>query len=192
MILVAIGANMSGPFGSALDTVRAVPELLARHNVLPVAASHIYATQPVGVAGQNPYCNSMLSVRSARPPQALLMVLKDIERTAGRTAGLRWGPRVLDLDLIAYHDRVLVPASPPCKSGSKIMRGASEYLILPHPRAHLRPFVMRPLVDIAPNWLHPILRQTSWQIWRRLQFSKPGAVIKDCGPLDIAVPRPDN
>ena len=146
MILVAIGANLPGPDGaSALDTCRrAAAELDALPGLTLKGLSRWYETDPVPPSGQPPYINGVaLLVGAVTDPATLLAALQTIDNAFGRVRGEPNAPRTLDLDIVAIGDWVRTAPDP----------------ILPHPRAHLRGFVLVPLVDVAPNWVHPILRQ---------------------------------
>jgi 2-amino-4-hydroxy-6-hydroxymethyldihydropteridine diphosphokinase len=146
MILVAIGANLPGPDGaSALETCRrAAAELDALPGLALKGLSRWYETDPVPPSGQPPYINGVaLLVGAVSDPALLLAALQTIENVFGRVRGEPNAPRTLDLDIVAIGDLVRTAPDP----------------ILPHPRAHLRGFVLAPLVDVAPNWMHPILRQ---------------------------------
>ncbi|MCF3946865.1 2-amino-4-hydroxy-6-hydroxymethyldihydropteridine diphosphokinase [Acidiphilium sp. AL] len=147
MILIAIGANLPGPDGAsprdtcirALEAVRALPGLEFR------AVSPWYRTTPVPRdASQPDFCNGVARFDVARfagvaEPEALLAALHRIEAEFGRERSVPNAARTLDLDLIDLNG--LVRDAPPP--------------ILPHPRAHLRAFVLRPLLDVAPDWVHP-------------------------------------
>lgn len=148
--LIALGANLPGDFGARfgsgpLATCRAAAVALDR---LPgwrlVALSRWYATTPVpAVAGVPRYVNGMARLATPAPadPWALLAALQAIEAAAGRQRPYPNAPRTLDLDLIALDGLLL----------------ETDRLVLPHPRAHLRRFVLQPLADVAPDWVHPRL-----------------------------------
>ena len=151
MILVSIGANLPGPDGaSPLETCRRAAVAL---DVLPGlrlrALSRWFATAPIlpeGTAeGTQPrYVNGMAHLvmpDGAVDPAALLRHLMSLEAAAGRVRGAPNAPRVLDLDIIAIGDLVRAAPDP----------------VLPHPRAHQRRFVLVPLAEVAPDWIHPVL-----------------------------------
>lgn len=153
MILVALGANLPGPDGRpALETCRAAA---ARLDALPGlrlrALSRWYATAPVPpVPGVPDYVNgvALLEPRrgSAAPdPATLLAALQSAEAAFGRTRPYPDAPRTLDLDLLAMGGTVRHASDP----------------ILPHPRLHLRAFVLAPLCDVAPAWRHPLLGRSA-------------------------------
>jgi len=142
-IIIAIGANLPAPGGNApLATCRAAA---ARIGELPGlrlrAVSRWYATTPVPASDQPDYVNGTALVTGETTPERLLRDLLGIESEFGRVRVARNGARALDLDIIDFGGRVR-PTSDP---------------ILPHPRAHEREFVLRPLADLAPGWVHPVL-----------------------------------
>ena len=108
------------------------------------------------------------------PPPALLGVLKHIERQAGRRGGRPWGTRTLDLDIIDYKGRVMHWAA----GRSGVPRERVRPLVLPHPQIANRPFVLRPLLDVAPNWRHPVLKVSAGELWRRVPKHGQGRVLK--------------
>jgi 2-amino-4-hydroxy-6-hydroxymethyldihydropteridine diphosphokinase len=129
---VAFGANLGEP----VATLRAAAVALAgRPGVELVAGSPIYRTRPIGPPGQPDYANAVGRVETTLAADALLDVLFAVEAAFGRVRDVRWGPRTLDLDLLWYEDTVR----------------EDPRLTLPHPRAHEREFVLRPLCDVAPE-----------------------------------------
>jgi 2-amino-4-hydroxy-6-hydroxymethyldihydropteridine diphosphokinase len=156
VILVAIGANLPGPDGrSALETCRAAAVLLdALPGLWLAALSRWFATAPVPPSAGTPdYVNGVARLR-IRPgaempdPAALLAALQGIEARFGRIRPYPNAPRTLDLDLIAIGATLRDRPDP----------------VLPHPRAHLRAFVLAPLSDVAPGWVHPRSGQTAEQM----------------------------
>lgn len=118
-----------------------------------VAQSRWYATSPIPASDQPDYINGMvrLDALATPDPVAILAGLHAIEARAGRVRGEINAPRVLDLDLVAVDG--LVRDTPP---------------VLPHPRAHQRAFVLCPLRDVAPDWVHPTLGRTAEQLLAEL------------------------
>ncbi len=133
---VALGANLGDP----ATTVRAALGALAN---LPesrvVRSSSLYRTKPVGIADQPEFVNAVAQLETTLRPEALLDQLLDVEQRFGRIRAEKNGPRTLDLDLLLYDDQFL-----------ELPR-----LTLPHPRLHLRAFVLQPLAEIAPNLIIP-------------------------------------
>lgn len=126
---IALGSNLGDRLQHLID---AHNELAAAFTVTAVSA--IYETAPVGGPAQGPYLNAVVVVETGADPLQVLEVCQTIERDHGRERGVRWGPRTLDLDIVAaeepHHD---------------------ERLTIPHPRAAVREFVLRPLCDVWPD-----------------------------------------
>lgn len=146
--LVALGSNLGD---RAAVLAAALRGLAALADGGEVRSSHLYETRPWGIEEQPWFLNSVASFRTDLDPPALLAALQRIERDAGRTEGLRWGPRVLDLDILDM-DGACREADP----------------ILPHPRIAERPFVLVPLCEIDPGWVHPLTGKTAAEMLRDL------------------------
>ncbi|CAH2605016.1 2-amino-4-hydroxy-6-hydroxymethyldihydropteridinepyrophosphokinase [Rhodovastum atsumiense] len=146
MILVAIGANLPDAAGHpALVTCRAAAEALrSLPGLRLVTISSWYRTAPVPPSGQPDYINGVAALEGTIAPATLLEWLQAIEARAGRVRSVPNAARTLDLDIIDLHGEVR-PAPDP---------------VLPHPRAHLRAFVLAPLREVAPDWVHPVLRRS--------------------------------
>ena len=148
LILVAIGANLPGmDGGSPRETCgRALRALAQLPGLQLVAVSRWHDTAPDPPSAQPRYVNGVARLELAREvePEALLAALQAIEQQEGRRRSLPNAARTLDLDLIAFGDRVRAAPDP----------------VLPHPRAHQRGFVLVPLAEVAPGWVHPVLGRT--------------------------------
>lgn len=129
---VALGANLEDP---AAQVRAALEALAALPGVRLIRASSLYRTAPVGVTGQPDYINAVAEVSTDLPPGELLAALFRIEEQFGRERHYRYAPRTLDLDLLLHDELVL----------------HTPDLTLPHPRLHLRAFVLVPLAEIAPD-----------------------------------------
>jgi len=177
MILLAIGANLTGPWGNPAETAAKAVRALNSRGICVTRTSPTYRTAAVGPGRQEPYVNLMVAVETHLPPAALLTVLHRIEAAAGRRRRGRWRARSLDLDLIAYHRLALGWGSDrePCRKGGATPRPGR--LVVPHPRLHLRPFVVRPLIDIAPQWHHPVTGDSARRLWLRLQRQREGRIL---------------
>jgi 2-amino-4-hydroxy-6-hydroxymethyldihydropteridine diphosphokinase len=157
MILVALGSNQSGPWGTPEQTVkRAMLELNSGPIKLKIASSLIQ-TAPFGIINQPSFVNAVACIETALSPHALLRRLHMIERTAGRRRGRRWGPRTLDLDLIDYNSQQITQKG--------LLQKA---LVLPHPGIALRLFVLEPIAEIAPRWKHPVNHKTAVSMIQKL------------------------
>ena len=140
---VALGANLPGPNGEP-------PRMMCEQAILAIAQipslhvevrSRWFSTAPIPAGPQPRYLNAILRLRGHITPEALLTDLQRLEAKAGRLRGDANAARPLDLDIIDMAGLVRTAPDP----------------ILPHPRAHLRAFVLLPLRDVAPNWVHPSL-----------------------------------
>ena len=173
-VLVALGANSPGPWGTPRETIAQALGEMSAANIVVLAVSPLYETAPVGNAKQPPYVNAVASLQTSLPPEALLRVLKAIERRAGRRGGRPWGARTLDIDIVDYAG--LVRNWRGRRGG--FARAGARPLVLPHPLAHERPFVLRPLLDIAPTWRHPALKAQGRALWREASRQIEGRVVK--------------
>ena len=143
MILIGLGANLPSAFGVPAQSLDFALHVMADYDITVEAVSRFWQSAPVPVSDQPFYTNAVARVRTKHKPQELLRILRVIEEDMGRVRTIRNAPRILDLDLLAYGSMVLhTPA-----------------LSLPHPRMHQRGFVLYPLQEIAPNWVHPVLGQ---------------------------------
>jgi 2-amino-4-hydroxy-6-hydroxymethyldihydropteridine diphosphokinase len=173
-ILVGLGSNYPGPWGTSAETIARALGKIERVNIAVNAVSPLYETAAVGRARQFAYINAVALIATSLPPEALLKVLKGIERASGRRGGRPWGPRTLDIDIIDYKGLVRQ-----WRGGRPDFRHAGPRpLVLPHPLAHERPFVLKPLLDIAPDWRHPVLRRSARELWREASNQGQGRVIR--------------
>jgi 2-amino-4-hydroxy-6-hydroxymethyldihydropteridine diphosphokinase len=137
---VGLGANLGDP-ERMLAT--AVEELERLDDVAVLRRSSLYAAAPVGPA-QPEFRNAVVSIATARSPESLLAALLDVERAHGRIRSDRWGPRLLDLDILLWGDRVV----------------DTPGLRIPHPELHRRRFALEPLAELDPGARHPVLQKT--------------------------------
>ena len=139
---VSLGSNLGDRAGFLLLAVRGM--LAAGLDVIRL--SSIYETQPVEYTEQPVFLNLVAELRGSTlptPEQTLARLLR-IEFALGRTRDIRFGPRTIDLDLLLFKDE----------------QRDTEFLTLPHPRLHLRRFVLVPLSELVPNLIHPVLQQS--------------------------------
>ena len=144
---IALGSNRRGRHGPPAATVRAAAAAIGAQRL-----SAVRLTPALGPAGRG-FANAVALVGSGLDPPALLARLKQVELDFGRRGGRRWGPRVLDLDIILWS------------------RGAwgGDGLIVPHPEFRRRNFVLEPLAEVAPEWRDPITGATVRQLLFRLR-----------------------
>jgi 2-amino-4-hydroxy-6-hydroxymethyldihydropteridine diphosphokinase len=137
-VYIALGTNLGDRKSNLRTAIDAMPP-----DVKVVAESHIYETPPWGYEDQPAFLNMVVKAETDLGPEALLKYLKQLEVELGREGNFRWGPRLIDLDILFYDD--LVINTPP--------------LIIPHPRLHERAFVLVPLADISPDFIHPVIEK---------------------------------
>jgi len=128
--VIALGSNLGDRQSiliHAIDSIKLIAEV--------IAVSSFYETNPVGGPDQPNYLNGVVIVNSEKLPEELLKLLQEIENSAGRTREIKWGARTLDLDLISAGE----------------IQMETEFLTLPHPRAHERAFVLQPWIEIEPD-----------------------------------------
>jgi 2-amino-4-hydroxy-6-hydroxymethyldihydropteridine diphosphokinase len=146
MILVGIGSNLaSAQSCTPRATVAAALAALPAVGVGVAAQSSWYLSAPVPPSPQPWFVNGVAALRTALEPVELLARLLAVEGRFGRVRGERNAARILDLDLLDYDGRII----------------DSDSLILPHPRLHLRAFVLVPLAELAPDWRHPRLQRSA-------------------------------
>jgi 2-amino-4-hydroxy-6-hydroxymethyldihydropteridine diphosphokinase len=133
-IYLALGSNLGDRHAHIAAAVARLAPAVAVEQV-----SSLYETEPAYVLDQPRFLNAVLRGRTALEPAALLALLKRIERELGRTAGVRYGPRVIDLDILLFGDQAIT----------------TEALTIPHPHMAERPFVLVPLAEIAPDLTPP-------------------------------------
>jgi 2-amino-4-hydroxy-6-hydroxymethyldihydropteridine diphosphokinase len=138
-VYLLLGTNM----GDKQKHLRHALEKLSLTGTIQHTSS-IYETEPWGVTNQDDYLNMAVQVSTRLTPEALFKNLKAIEAAEGRNSIIQNAPRTLDIDILFYDEMVIT----------------SELLIIPHPRLHLRRFVLTPMVDIAPDLIHPVLKKS--------------------------------
>jgi 2-amino-4-hydroxy-6-hydroxymethyldihydropteridine diphosphokinase len=161
MILIALGSNLSGPWGSPQQSVQQALLALNRDGLKLVEASRLLLTAPFGKPNQPPFVNAVARIETYLPPMALLQKLHAIERKAGRRRTTRWGPRTLDLDIIDYHGLVRTTGK----------------LVLPHPGIAERIFVVKPISELAVKWRHPTSHLSAQSMLRKLKGYSQGQEI---------------
>lgn len=142
---IGIGSNL----GDKLANCRTAIERVAQLSEYRIRAkSGFFLTEPVGVEGQDWYLNGVFSISTDAPADQLLKTLQSIETGLGRVKVKKWDPRILDLDILLFGQDVI----------------DEKGLTIPHPRMHLRRFVLAPMVQLAPGLIHPVLGKTMTEL----------------------------
>jgi len=134
-VFISLGSNLGNREKALKDAVNSLSP-----DVTPTAFSKIYETPPWGYDQQPTFLNQVIRVKTALPPFDLLDKLKSIEKDLGRRPTFRYGPRLIDMDIL-FFDAIVI---------------SSERLTIPHPEIENRAFVLVPMMDIAPDFIHPV------------------------------------
>lgn len=148
VIYIGIGSNI----GDRQANCESAMERLKSRGIIIKKASSLYEIEPWGLKEQPKFINMVIEAVAGLSPEDLLIVLKDIEKEMGRQEIIKWGPRIIDLDILFYDDAVI----------------HMEHLQIPHPLLHKRDFVLSPLCEIAPEKMHPILKKPIRQLKEEL------------------------
>ena len=146
-IFIAMGANVGEPYQNIIGAMRAIGSFAT-----VTSFSSVYVTRPVGLQDQPNFHNMVVGVETPLGPHELLSALLTIEESMGRVREKKDGPRTIDLDLLFYDDLML----------------NEQGICLPHPRLHKRDFVLLPLAEIAPEFIHPKLNQSIESLARQV------------------------
>jgi 2-amino-4-hydroxy-6-hydroxymethyldihydropteridine diphosphokinase len=154
---IGIGSNMSDPHRNCLDAVDRIGRI---DKCEIISVSSLYLTEPVGVQDQEWYVNSAVSIATGLSARDLMKRLLEIEADMGRVRTTKWGPRVIDLDILLFGQDII-----------------DDILVkVPHPMMHLRKFVMAPMAELAPDLMHPVLGKTIIELFK--EISDDGQIVK--------------
>ncbi|MBS91619.1 MAG: 2-amino-4-hydroxy-6-hydroxymethyldihydropteridine diphosphokinase [Rickettsiales bacterium] len=156
MILVAIGSNLqSKEYGSPYDNCLEVIKLIKKKFYVK-QVSRFYKTEPIPKSTQPWFVNAVIEIITKNEPFVILEELLKLEKYFKRQRKKKNEPRIIDLDLLTYNDLIL----------------NTDSLVLPHPRMHLRKFVIKPICDLDPFWKHPLLEKSAKDILKKLANQK--------------------
>jgi len=139
IVYIGIGSNLGNRQENCLEAI----SLLEQHGVVVLKRSSMIEAEPWGVTDQPHFINMAIESETDLSPEELLELLKNIEKSMGREKTAHWGPRVIDLDILFYDNRII----------------DSVDLKIPHPHLHERDFVVMSLMEIAPEKIHPVLKK---------------------------------
>jgi len=154
-IYIGLGSNL----GDRLANIRKAVDLMKKGGIEILEESSVYETEPVGFKAQNWFLNSVVKARTKLSPARLWRMLEKIEKSMGRKREIKWGPRIIDLDILFYGDRVL----------------NGKELRIPHSELHKRRFVLVPLQEIARDLNHPVFKKTISELLKDL---KDDSIVK--------------
>lgn len=154
-VYLGLGSNLGDRMANlrtAYSTIQKTVGKVAKH-------SHVYETEPWGNKDQEPFLNQVIMINTYLAPRELLDALSKIEREMGRKRTEKWGPRLIDIDILFY--------------GKRIIR--DKGLEIPHPELHLRAFVLAPLLELAPDLEHPVLKKQIDELY--MECTDPSDVV---------------
>lgn len=156
---IGIGANEGRPVAQCLE---AIERMHAAPGVRVLRRSSLYRSEPVGLREQDWFVNAVVEIRTVLQAGELMQVLQAIERMMGRERDVRWGPRVIDLDILLYGQQVI----------------QTPDMNIPHPEFHKRRFVLMPFHEIAPYVMHPAFGVSIHGLLERLSDELQVELIK--------------
>jgi 2-amino-4-hydroxy-6-hydroxymethyldihydropteridine diphosphokinase len=156
---IGIGSNLGDKLLNCKRSIDKINQLPGCH---VTARSALFKTEPEGVTGQDWYANCVAQISTTQLPLQLLKGLLSIEYDMGRIRKKRWEAREIDLDILLF--------------GQKILE--SDSLVIPHPLLHKRRFVLEPLVQLAPDLVHPVLKVTLSQLLNELPIPPYGGTVE--------------
>lgn len=146
---IGVGSNLGVPADNCEEAIRL---LNATDDIEMISRSSLYESEPVGKTDQNSFVNATVAIKTSLVPERLLDAVLSIEKTLGRERREKWGPRIIDLDILAYEDLMINTTN----------------LTLPHPEMTKRRFVLLPLSEFAGEYIHPVENKTILDLLKEL------------------------
>ncbi len=157
---LSFGANV----GNRLGNIKKALRILQSNGINIIKKSDVFETQPFGIENQPRFLNACAIIETSLEPLELLELVKRIEKEIGRITRERWGPREIDIDILFMGN----------------IHIQSDKLTIPHKGIQERRFVLEPLCQISPEWIHPVLDQSAESLMQKLD-SKDNSVLKIAG-----------
>ncbi len=155
--LLGLGSNIGDKEGYIDKALGLISELYEVKKVSP-----LYLTEPVGNIKQEWFLNCVVEIKTDFNPKKLLSSFKSIERKLGRIKRVKNGPRCIDIDILFYGDQII----------------KTKNLIIPHQLVQDRLFVLKPLMDIAPHFIHPVLKKSIEELYKNHQWTEKVILYK--------------
>jgi len=152
VVYIGIGSNLGNREKNCLRAI----ELLEKRGIPVKKKSSTYETEPWGIKDQPRFINMVIEVETFFEPEELLRILEEVEREVGRGVAFKWGPRIIDLDILLFDNIFL----------------KEDNLEIPHPLMDKRDFVLKPLCEIAPDIIHPLLKVRICDLLKELEKSQ--------------------
>jgi len=146
-VFLGLGANVGDKKANIKKAIGYLSE-----NVSDIKLSPIYETKPWGYEKQDNFLNAAVSGKTSLSPSQLLKFVKDAEKKVGRIKRFKWGPREIDIDILFYDDLIY----------------KDDDVVIPHPHLHERDFVLKPLMDLDPNFVHPVFKEKVCELYKAL------------------------
>lgn len=166
--IIGLGSNLAYEQTSPREILQEALEMLGEKSINISAVSQFYATDCYPVGAGPDYVNAAALLTTTLSAADLLAELHKVEQTMGRERVQRWGQRTLDLDLLAYNSEIAPDLATyshwRCLPPEQQETMAPQQMILPHPRLQDRAFVLVPMADLVPHWLHPVIKRTTRQM----------------------------
>jgi len=170
--LIGLGSNLEWGSLNPVDMISSSINYMTRYPISVKKISRFFRTTAFPLGSGPDFVNAAVMIRTSLTPQEILVILHDIEQQNARARETRWAARTLDLDLLSCGASVM----PNCEEFDywfqlpldRQVKEIPDKLILPHPRLHQRLFVIGPLMDIAPHWVHPVLGLSVAELYAQL------------------------